>query len=211
MTIAIDKVVLDLISLFLTSAGVFSVLTKFYVPQLNLMYMGHNPHAIKRDAIDSVSTWIFLILGFGGILIQGYSIINDGSLKRSQTRDWYFVAFFVGLVSTLLLTYLLGKVGKFFAKRKWLPELGRRYAKNLEFLHFMIGHESEWSQRYKDRKRIKDIKTEESFRITNIESAQEMIADLETLFEIDKKDSGWVNRLLRVHKLILPYYVTEDV
>ncbi|GEM_PF-3131750 len=210
MTIVIDKVVLDLTSLFLASAGIFSVLTKFYVPQLNLMYMGHNPHGIKRDAIDSISTWIFLLLGLVGILLQGYSIIDDHSLKRLHTRNWYLVAFVLGMVGTIFLTYVLGKVGKFFAKKKWGPELGRRYAKNLEYLHFMVGHESEWSQKYKDRKRIKDIKAEESFRSANVESAQEMIADLERIFEIDVKDTVWVDRLLKVHKFILPYYVVEE-
>jgi hypothetical protein len=56
---AMDRTILNLLSLIIGGSGIFVVLTKFNVPELNMSFLGENPFAIKRDAIDNVMTWIF--------------------------------------------------------------------------------------------------------------------------------------------------------
>ncbi|MFA6472823.1 MAG: hypothetical protein WCU00_12360, partial [Candidatus Latescibacterota bacterium] len=54
----IDKTSLNLISILISGAGLFAVLTKYNVPELNMTYLDGNPFAEKREVIDCFMTWI---------------------------------------------------------------------------------------------------------------------------------------------------------
>ena len=60
----LDKTLLNLSTILFAGSGLFAVLTKFSVPELNLTIMGGNPYhiKIKREKIEKVMTWIFISL-----------------------------------------------------------------------------------------------------------------------------------------------------
>ena len=55
----LDRTLLSIIALTLAAGGALTVLTKDNVPQLNQTYLGANPFAIKRDAIENTMNWLF--------------------------------------------------------------------------------------------------------------------------------------------------------
>ena len=85
---------MNLLSFIIGGGGLFVVLTKFNVPELNMMFFGENPFAIKRDTIDTVMTWIFTVMTLIGILLQIYSEIlgrpcRSGSTQAASTRTFH--------------------------------------------------------------------------------------------------------------------------
>lgn len=69
----IDKSILYLLTIQISGAGIFAVLLKFNVPQLNASYWGENPYASKRDIIENILIWIFTIFAIFRLLMQAFS------------------------------------------------------------------------------------------------------------------------------------------
>lgn len=65
-----DKTIINLLTILVSGSGLFVVLTKFNVPELNMLFLGENPYALKRDIIDNVMTWTFTSLALFGLLFQ---------------------------------------------------------------------------------------------------------------------------------------------
>ncbi len=207
----IDKTILDLISLLFGTAGIFSVLVKYSVPQLNQTYIGSNPHGLKRDVIDSVTTKMFLFLALIGIFIQAISIIKGDSLPRQHSERWYIMAFLYGIPCILVVTYVFGKLARIIAQLIWKPKIAKEFVENLDYLHFMIGSDTAYAKAYIAQHNIQDKRAEESLRNANLESARQMVADLENLFEIKNKSLDWKLRLTRISPYIERYFEEDAI
>ena len=172
----IDKTILSLLSLLIAGAGILSILVKFSVPQLNMSFFGDNPFAVKRDIIEKVMTWIFVILACVGILIQAYVIIFEDELAAHiYLASTYIKIFIVGFLCIIFIVKALGVIGRFISKRIWLPELVRRL-----------------SEKYKQIERLlADGQDEE---------CQKELAKIEELLELNSKLSNTKERYQQLRK-----------
>jgi hypothetical protein len=103
-----DRTILNLLSLFIGGSGLFVVLTKFNVPELNMSFLGENPFAIKRDAIENVMTWIFTGVALVGLLLQIFGEIwSDRLPSRQHTIRFYVWFSSASLVAAIAIVFLL--------------------------------------------------------------------------------------------------------
>jgi hypothetical protein len=118
----IDKTLLNISSIIIGTAGLYSVLTKFSVPQLNSAFWGINPYAVKRDIIDGVMTTIFTLFTLTGLFVQAILFIFESSFKdRIYNTSFYLLYFVIGIVIVTLIVFLLAKIGKIIAEKRWRP------------------------------------------------------------------------------------------
>ena len=124
MNICIDRTIINLVTLLISSMGIFAALTKYSTPELSKSYYGENPFAFKRDKIDYVMTWIFTSLVSFGLLFHALTLILvHDILDRKYGVGIYATVFFIGLFVMLIIVFLLTKVGKMIARKKWLPKI----------------------------------------------------------------------------------------
>lgn len=201
----LDKTLLDLISLLLSATGIFSVLAKFYVPQLNKMYVGSNPHVTKRDEIDSVTAILFIILAVTGVVVQAVSIVKSDSLPRLYSEKVYFYSFCSGLIVVILIAYCIKCLGRLIARPLWIAKVSALYSTEVGYLNFMVGNENIFAQDYAASRRI-DKQNYEFHRQANVANACLTISDLEDIFEITAFDSDWKIRMNKLNKYLSRYY-----
>jgi hypothetical protein len=116
----LDRTTLSLVALAIAAAGVFAVFTKFNVPQLNAAFYGSNPFAIKRDAIESVMTWLFTIVALVGAAVQAVALVGEFEERLYASRTYVFVTI-ANVVGVAALVFALTWVGGRMARRVWEP------------------------------------------------------------------------------------------
>ncbi|RKY36626.1 MAG: hypothetical protein DRP78_03140, partial [Candidatus Omnitrophota bacterium] len=144
-----DKTLINLLTILLGGGGLFSVLTKYSVPELNATFWGKNIFAVKRDIIEKVMTRIFILMSALGLVIQVF-----GEILRVPARiysiEFYFCLFVIGFVVTLGIVFLCAFVGKKIAKIKWLPEIIKSQRELFNQAKYIIAHDC-WREDQTDR------------------------------------------------------------
>jgi hypothetical protein len=183
MSCVVDKTTLDLVSIVLGGTGLFVVLTKFNVPELNAWVIGASPFVIKRDWIDSTMTWLFTGLALLGLLIQvGAAIWGDHIQQRVHTPCFYLLAFAVMVAGGVLLAWLLTVVGRHLARRLWLPRIIDNQKDLYKTARFIIEHDGHREDQLHDRK-------------TNLEAATKSVAQIEKLLDLPSRSTDLTSRL----------------
>src|SRR5665213_45871 len=117
-----DRTTLNIVSIVAGGAGLFVVLTKVNVPELNMTFLGANPFAIKRDAIEGVMTWIFTLLTLAGAVLQLAGEIWRKRFHSGTRSSRFYAVVTVGAVLiTTLVVLSLTFLGNRFARRSWQP------------------------------------------------------------------------------------------
>jgi hypothetical protein len=137
----LDRTSLSLTTILISGAGLFTVLTKYYVPGLNLTYLDGNPFAVKGHVIDSVMTWIFTSLALIGLLIQVIVLIwGENISNRLYNARIYFMEFCIGFISMVILVYSLTTAGNYIARNRWLPKIVSDHKEMYNRAKFIIEH-----------------------------------------------------------------------
>jgi hypothetical protein len=106
-----------------------------------MTYFNQNPFALKKDAIDSVMTWLFTSLALIGLVIQVFKEIFGGEIADRLHRPKIYLLFFlVGLVAMVWAVWLLSSCGKWIAKRNWFPEMIKIHREMFESSLFIVEH-----------------------------------------------------------------------
>src|ERR1700682_4558547 len=98
-----DRTLINLVSILVGSAGLFTVLTGFNVPELNMSFFGANPYAVKRDAIESTMKWIFAVVALFGLVLQLWAEIWGVNLPDRSHNSKYYINFCVGSLVAISL------------------------------------------------------------------------------------------------------------
>lgn len=195
-----DKTLINLLSIFIGGAGLFAVLTKFSVPDLNMTFFGENPFAVKRDSIDKVMTWMFMGLALAGVLIQILRLIFDDRLDERLHGPWFYaLAAVAGVFAVAALVIGLAFTGNKIAKAFWLPKIIESQRELFESSAFIIEHDG-WRE---DQLPVKENQPKaEFYRQKNYESAEERFAQIERLLELQRPSDGLNERM----KKLRPYF-----
>lgn len=194
----IDKTIIELIVILVAGAGLFAILTKYSVPELNATFFGKNVFADKRDIIDTKMTWIFTFLAIVGVLIQVYSVIFCHNLQERLYSSKYYASFFaIGIIFMAFVVFFLGCFGKFIARKQWFPVVISEYKEAFELSMFIIENDG-WR---KDQLEIKDkLSDSEKYRDANYKQADEIISIIEKILELPRKDNDLTIRGERIKK-----------
>jgi len=189
----VDKTSVNLVSIVLGGVGLFVVLMKFNVPELNLTYLGTNPFAIKRDAIESVMTWLFTGLTLVGLLIQvGAAIWGDRLPERVHALRVYVALFVVTLMVAVVLVLLLNSLGNWLARARWLPQAVENQNDVYRSARFVIEHDG-WRD---DQLAVKaTLPDPEHYRRGNFETAARQVEQIEKLLDIPVRTTDLKVRL----------------
>lgn len=175
----IDRVIVNLISILIAGGGIFSVLTKFYVPEMDMAFFGSNPFAIKANIIDDVITKIFVVLGCMGVLLQIYAIIFEERYSaRLHSKCFYILFSLVGFIILLFIIIGLKNLGACVAREMWLPKIVENQREVYKSTAYVIDHDG-WSA---DQTKDKDMT--EKIKRNNLEQAEEHINQIEKLLDI---------------------------
>jgi hypothetical protein len=177
-----DRTILNLLSLIIGGSGVFVVLTKFNVPELNMSFFGENPFSIKRDAIDNVMTWIFTGLALVGLLLQIFGEIwSDRFPGRQYTIRFYAWFSLASLLAVVAVVFVLTAIGNRIAKRTWLPVIVSKMTEAYTQSRFIVEHDG-WRA---DQLNVKDTLADPtSYLRANFETAENRVAQIEKLLDL---------------------------
>jgi hypothetical protein len=195
---ALDCTMVNLLTILVGGAGIFTALTGFNVPELNLAYLDQNPFAIKRDAIEDVLTWLFASLAVLALFLQVVAgIWGERLSERVHSRRYYFW-FSVGVFITIsLLVWALTTVGKSVAKSVWWPKVVSGQTEGFRSAEFLIEHDG-WRS---DQLAIKSELPAENRKV-NLQGAEDRIADIEKLLELPPMKADIRTRMARLK----PYF-----
>jgi len=177
-----DRTTLNIVSIVAGGAGLFVVLTKVNVPELNMTFLGANPFAIKRDAIEGVMTWIFTLLTLAGAVLQLAGEIWRKRFPSGTRSSRFYAVVTVGAVLiTTLVVLSLTFLGNRFARRSWQPTVVHEMNDAYEQARFVVEHDGWRADQLDGRQTIADP---EPYRRANIESAERSVVEIEQLLEL---------------------------
>lgn len=197
--IADDRTKVNLLSIIIGGTGLLAVLTTFSTPELNMIFLGENPFAIKRDAIASVMAWPFGGFAFVALLLQVVAEVMGDKLPSRRCSLRYYAVFSVSvLVAVLILVYFLNVVGGRVAKSYWWPQIVRSHTEMFGSAEFLVEHDG-WRA---DQLETKD-QLLPSHRAANLEAVEQNISQIEKLLELPPMNGDLRTRVARLK----PYFV----
>lgn len=178
----IDKTILNIMSIFIAGAGLFAALTKYKVPEINYSFYNLNPFAIKRDIIEGVLNWYFIIFALLGLVFRLAALICDNNMlyeRKCSTK--FYIKFSTAMLFLMFICILIiGNIGSYTAKRKWFPLV----MQNQKALFLKSKYIIEHGGLTEDQLKQKDLDDIEKYRKINYESTEKNINQIERLLEI---------------------------
>lgn len=176
-----DKTLINLSTILLSGTGLFAVLTRLDVPQINFSFWdGENPYAIKRDEIEKSMNWIFTSLAVIGLLLQTYGEIFVRP-DKIYGSCFYVCLFLIGIAAMVLVTMALASLGRHSARKRWLPKILLNQKEVFESARFSVEHEGSQKNDWSNRENL--ILTPEK-RAKIEANTQKILTQIEDLLEI---------------------------
>jgi len=193
----LDQTTINLLTILIGGAGLFSVMTKFYSPEVNYSFFGENPFLVKRDIIEGVLSWVFTSVGFLGLLLQVYKeIYADKIIERKYIARFYFKFFVLGFVAMVGIVYILSVTGKAVARQIWQPRIVNSQREVFELASFITKHNG-WREDQLDVKdRLDDPK---KYIEANTKTAEDNILQIEKLLGIKARTNSLPERIERLN------------
>lgn len=121
-----DRTILNLASLLLGAAGIFTVLSGYNGPELRTAFGGENPFLVKQDAINGWKDRLFMGVAVLAVLIQAVAEVFGASIEdRSHGWRLYLVAFGTILVIIASLWFGIVAISVRLARREWFEPLAK--------------------------------------------------------------------------------------
>lgn len=188
-------------SLLFTGVGLFAVLTKYNVPELNASYWGENPFLIKRDTIENTMTWIFTCLTLFGLVLQVCGEIFEESIPKVRlykTSD-YLVIFFSGVLTMIFIVNMLSIAGYSASKKSWLPQIIKSQREVYLSAKFIIEHDG---LREDQINAVKNIADKKRYQEINFSTTRLTVEQIEKLLELKPLENDLIQRLHEIE----PYF-----
>jgi hypothetical protein len=193
----LDGVMINLFTLLIGGAGVFSALLKFQARQLHSTFLGSNPFSQKASVIDDVTAKVFVTMAVLGLLIQAYKeIVGPAVPDRIHSTKFYTYFFLLGIVSTSWIVWLCSATGKLIARPIWLPSTVQGQSDIYSSVSQIIKNNGIYDEQAQ-RKGTKDEPTQEVID-RNFKTAEQRMKQLEKLLEITPTSGTLAERLKRV-------------
>lgn len=178
-----DKTIINILTVLISGSGLFVVLTKFNVPQINQTFLGTNPFLIKRDKIEVVMTWVFTLLAIIGLLLQVYSEIFGASIqeRRIHTQHFYTNFTIFSLVGVAITIFVLTKIGRYIARRILKPILVENQKEVYEKAKFIVENDG-WTKEQLPHKET--YKGPKNYIEKNFNTAKRHVDQIENLLDL---------------------------
>ena len=198
-----DRTIINILTLSISGACFFVVLTKFNVPQINQTFFGTNPFLIKRDKIKTVMTWIFTLLGITGLLLQVYAEIFGASIQeRIHSQRFYTFFTIFSLIGIAFIIFIFTKIGGLIARRILKPNLVKNQREVYEKAKFIVENDG-WTEKQLPHKET--YKGQEKHITENFSIAKRYIDQIENLLDIKCSNMDLKQRVER----LCPYFETR--
>lgn len=178
----IDKVVINMATILISGVGIFTAVTKFNLPEINMSFLGENPFAIKRDITETTIAWIFSLLALFGLLLQVLREIYAETIPERLYKIRHYYLFFIltFLIMCAVVPVLTG-MGQAIAKQKWLPKIIQSQGEVFQQANFIIDHDG-WRE---DQLELKaKLDDPQKYININFQQADKSISQIEKLLEL---------------------------
>jgi hypothetical protein len=194
----LDQTTINLLTILISGAGLFSVMTKFYSPEVNYSFLGENPFLVKRDIIESILSWVFTSVGFLGLLLQVHKeICADKIIERKYKARFYFKFFGLGFMAMLGIVFILSITGNAVARQIWQPRIVDSQKEVFESASFIVKYDG-WR---KDQLDVKDkLDDPKKYIEANIKTAADNILQIEKLLDIRSRTNSLSERIEGLNK-----------
>ena len=181
-----DRTLINLASIFVGGAGLFTVLTGFNVPELNMSFFDPNPYAIKRDAIENTMKWLFAFVAFIGLILQWSKEIWETSIPKRSHGTIYYISFsLIALIVVCLMVWMLTGVGNRIARWQWQPDVVRLQSELFEQVKFVVAHEGWDVNGWKTKDGIIATGEAEHYKVNNLKAVDKNLRQIEELLEVE--------------------------
>ena len=179
-----DRTLINLASLLLGGAGLFTVLTGFNVPEASHSFYGTSPFLIKREAIKDTSDWIFSSVALAALVLQiAAEIMGNRLPERSHGVSLYIGVATLGLPPMYGMVWLLSRLARRLALKKWVPRVLEPQVGIFESAAFIVSHEGIAENEYPHLSEMTEPRKAEA-RALNYKTAEGRLNQLERLFEV---------------------------
>lgn len=205
--ILLDKTILNMLSILMSGAGIFSVLSQFYIPkeppELHMTFYGANPFAIKHShqlSVKNLTDNLFIGLAALGLFIQvPLAIYEDDIHKSGFSKNQYWLVFIFIAFVIAFLVISSAAFAKRRAKKKWFPEIIQSQRDAFDQAKDILSHDG-WRT---DQLNVKNtISDPEKYRIINFETAKKHIVQLEKLLSVKSQADDLKDRIEKIE----PYF-----
>lgn len=197
-----DKTILNILSVFIAGAGLFAASNKYKVPEINYSFWGSNPFAIKKDIIDGVLTWYFIVFALLGLLFRFIPIIckNNISIERKYNNKFYIKFSIITLFLMFISVVIIGNIGRYVAKGRWFPLVIQNQKEAFIQAKYIIEHDGLRDDQLRQKDLLDDI---EKYRKINYESAEKILNQIERLLEIKSNSKKIDDRVRYLEQFLL--------
>lgn len=197
----LDGVMVNLFTILIGGAGLFSALIKFQTRQLHSTFLGSNPFATKAAIIDDVTAKAFVALAVLGLLAQAFKEIAGPAipdrLYSVKSYSWFFG---LGILATTWIVWLCSASAKLVARPLWLPITVQGQRDLYSSVEQIVNNDGFLNE----QARLKGTKDElsQSDKERNFKNAEQRMSQIEDLLDLPKTPDSLVERLKRVD----PYF-----
>ncbi len=196
----IDKTILNLLAILIAGAGLFAILIKFDVPELNFTFFDENPYGIKRDIIEKILTWIFIVVALFGLLIQTYSVIvGDKLSERLYSTSFYTIFFLIGLVAMFVAVVFLGAIGKCIAKKIWWPQIIQKQSEGFQLAEDIIRNKGFYKNELDKIEKYSE-EQKQQLPLQRYKQCDKILTQIENLLEIKNVPRTREERYINIEK-----------
>jgi hypothetical protein len=194
-----DRTIINLASILIGGAGLFTVLTGWNVPETTQSFFGDNPFAIKRDAIAETSDYAFAGVALLALVLQlGAEIWGNDLPERRYGTCVYTWTTVLGLLCVGVLAWALSRWSRHLARRIWIPRVIGPQLDLFDSAAFVVAHNgfrddevphlAEYSEGYKGEQRAQNWK-----------EADQRLRQIERLFDVSS-DGELAERVARLRR-----------
>lgn len=181
----LDSTMVNIATILLGGAGLFAVLTDFYVPEVNLAFLDGNPFSEKRAIIQTKQAWIFSLLTLVALLLQLWAQVWGAHLApRLHQTTTYLMASVVGLALLGTLVWGLSSVGYRLARLEWEPKVIESQRTAFEQAQFVATHDGWTVEHLQQRDQILREGQAERYRQQNLAYVERNLGFIEDLLEV---------------------------
>lgn len=183
---SIDRTIVNIVSILVGAAGLFTVLTEFNVPELHITFFDRNPFAEKRAVIASTQSWVFTGLTLLGLVIQMWAQVAGSQLEeRVHEAATYWKICASGIAVLALAVWGLSQLGYALARPKWEPLAVEFQREAFTRAAFVVANEGWTPEHLAQRAQIVREGNAPRYTKGNLENAERDVGYMEKLLEVE--------------------------
>jgi hypothetical protein len=182
----VDATMLSMVALALGTAGGLAVVGEVQSPLATAAFLGGNPYALRDQAINQWSTYIFVGVALLGAIVQLYALVAPVPQERLHTTSTYVAVAGVCVVAVIVFASVAPGISRYISHLAVTADLIENQRDVFSMAEQLVRNDG-----LEDRVVGKlDAETERLTRESGRKGADRLLAQMEDLFGVRKRGTS---------------------